>query len=238
VAADAAKRRVHILVLIWPQFLFGVRSDRVRRLMSHVIDLRPLETAEAVALYRRRSSDDVVVNTTLTDEEVRSVVERLGCDPLLIDLSGAPSDHMARAVDKSGGQEYVPEKVVWSWIEREILNISPRTGVPAKRYSHALRRLGMGMLRARTFAPDAIELAQFLGDRIAATDTSYADVIAVIAARTILRWNVDRGDERLSFRHDRVGSIAVFYTALRDGKEGVSAFLNKRPPRDPVCLLG
>jgi hypothetical protein len=203
-AADGAKRPVHILVPIWPQFLFGVRSDRVRRLMSHVIDLRPLETAEAVALYRRRSSDDVVVNATLTDEEVRSVVERLGCDPLLIDLYGAHSDHMARAVDQTGGLEYVPEKIVWSWIEREILNISQQTGVPAKRYNYALRRLGMGMLRARTFAPDAIELAQFLGDRIAVTDTSYADVIAVIAARTILRWNVDGGEERLSFRHDRV----------------------------------
>lgn len=204
---ESGKRTVHVLAPIWPQFLFGVRSDWVRRLMPNVIDLRPLMLPEAVALYRCRSSHNGRVDALQTDEEARSIVERLGCDPLLIDLYGGLSDHVAYAGHRTAESEFTPEEVIWSWIEREILNVSRQTGVPAKRYSQALRQTGIAMLRARTFAPDAIELQQLLApvDRIAGTDNSYADVLAVIAAATtLLGWTGDGAGERLSFRHDRV----------------------------------
>ena len=204
--AEPGKRTVHVLAPIWPQFLFGVRSDWARRLMPNVIDLRPLMLPEAVTLYRCRSSHHGRVDALQTDEEARSIVERLGCDPLLIDLYGGLADHMAYADHRTGESECTPEEVIWSWIEREILNVSRQTGVPTQRYSHALRQMGIAMLRARTLAPDAIRLPQLLApvDRVAGTDSSYADVLAVIAAKTLLSWTADGADERLSFRHDRV----------------------------------
>ena len=46
-----------------------------------------------------------------------------------------------------------------------------------------------------------------------------------------MRWTNPGYFVKMNAKHHQVDSLAMFYTSIGDGKEGVQAFLEKRPAR-------
>jgi len=185
---------IHLLVPSWPEFLIGTRQDFAKKLGPHIIELETLDRHEASRLYRCRIND-----SHSTDDEVSHVVERLGRDPLLIDLHNPDNP------------DETPEKIVRFWIERQLTSVSNHTGVPVQRYKVALSILAKNMLRTRTMAPSSLETEVYFTEN----PSRYDELCTIIQNTAILRWDTTSGQERVAFRHDRIRD-ALLSDALKD----------------------
>lgn len=174
---------IHLLVPTWPEFLMETRQDLAKELGPHIIELETLDLREALKLYRCRLSD-----TRSTDDEVINIIERLGRDPLLIDLHNLDNP------------EETPEEIVRLWIERQLILASQQTGAPVQRYKVALRTLAKSMLKTRIMEPSAREVETFFEE----APSHYDDLYTIIRKTSILRWDLTTDQEKMAFRHDRI----------------------------------
>lgn len=173
---------IHLLVPAWPEVMTTIRDDIRKQLAPQLFEMQPLDLDEAMEVYRLRTDD-----SGRTDEEVAHIVEHLGKDPLLIDLYD-PSDPNQR-----------PDEIVLSWITRQLRAVSENTGLPLGRYQNVLLCLAIGMLRSRTMTPSDKDVNKFFSDA-----AQMDDLAAIIKESGTLRWVHAPGEDRLSFRHDRV----------------------------------
>lgn len=184
---------IHLLVPSWPEFLNRTRQDLEKEIGPNIIELEILDLHEASKLYRCRIGDEVS-----TDDEVNHIVERLGKDPLLIDLHNPDNS------------DETPEEIVRLWIERQLIAVSQQTGAPLQHYKEALQILAKSMLQMRIMEPSPTEVENFF----VGIPSRHNDLYMIIQKASILRWDLVTGQEKMTFRHDRIRD-AILADAMR-----------------------
>jgi len=168
---------------IWPQYLDVIENQERVLAAVTIVQIDRYNPAEAIRAVRRRAD---LLGLPMDEHRAMSIADRLGQDPLLIDLHDLTSEGTAAGV-------------IQSYIEE-------RLGIVANQAQHAksevvqvLHQLMRNMLQHRNLGPRWVEAKSWIADR---------DVIALLRriARegSVIRISDVTAEERLKFRHDRV----------------------------------
>ena len=175
-----------ILCPVWPRILTALGDEARGRINRFVLEASSFTAEESTAAVQRRYEHAGIPITRLNAQALASAV---GHDPLLIALQAAAATPNS-------------DNVIQTFIENSLGRLSESRGeFTAGEYRHRLRHFVATMLKRRCFDPTMTDVVAWFSDQSETTRS----LRHIVYFGEIIRAIGPVSDERLLFRHDRVG---------------------------------